>query len=233
MIPPPVVQVIDGVHVVRDDLIPGGTKRCFADQLIPLGSEVVYASPVYGGAQIALAHAAAERGARATIFCAKRNTAHPRTLEAHRAGAKIVQVPHGYLSNVKAKAKAYCEKTGAILLPFGLETPQAFRAIAERAQQAVDQVGQVDQVWCVAGSGVLARGLQKGISANSYHVVQIGRKLTRQDVGNAVIHEHPLDFAQDAKIKPPFPSCSNYDAKCWEYIKKHAAGRVLFWNVMR
>lgn len=233
MIPSPVVQLIDGVHVVRDDLIPGGTKRCFADQLIPPGSEVVYASPVYGGAQIALAHAAAERGARATIFCAKRNTAHPRTLEAYRAGAKIVQVPHGYLSNVKAKARAYCEKTGAILLPFGLETPEAFQALADRARQAVERVGQVDQVWCVAGSGVLARGLQKGINASSYHVVQIGRKLTRRDVGAAVIHEYPLQFAQDAQIKPPFPSCSNYDAKCWEYIKKHAAGRVLFWNVMR
>jgi hypothetical protein len=233
MIPAPVVELIDGVYVVRDDLIPGGTKRSFADQLISPGSEVVYTSPAYGGAQIAIAHAAAERGAKATIFCAKRSQPHPRTLEANRAGAKIVQVPHGYLSNVKAKARAYCEKTGAILLPFGLETPQAFKAIAERARQAVEQVGDVDQVWSVGGSGVLARGLQQGIKAPSYHVVQIGRKLTREDVGAATIYVHPLDFAQDAKVKPPFPSCSNYDAKCWEYIKKHASGRVLFWNVMR
>ena len=107
-IPDPVVQLIDNIYVVRDDFIPGGTKRCFADKLIRNHQEVVYASPAYGGAQIAIAHAAKECNAKATIFCAKRNKPHPRTIEAFKAGAKIVQVPSGYLSNVKAKAKAYC-----------------------------------------------------------------------------------------------------------------------------
>lgn len=233
MIGPPVVQRIDGVFVVRDDLIPGGTKRCFADQLIKCRREVVYASPVYGGAQIAIAHSARENGVKATIFCAKRNTPHPRSLEANCAGAKIVQVPTGYLSNVQAKAKAYCEQTGAVMLPFGLETSIAFTAIAERARNAQEQAGEIDQVWCVGGSGVLCRGLQMGLRAKSYHVVQIGRQLHQADVGKAKVYVHPLKFEQDAKINPPFPSCSNYDAKAWEYVKKHAAGRVLFWNVMK
>ena len=56
MIPPPVVEELaPGVFVVRDDLLLGGTKRCFADQLILGHREVVYASPAYGGAQIAIA----------------------------------------------------------------------------------------------------------------------------------------------------------------------------------
>lgn len=233
MIPAPVVEQIDGILVVRDDFIPGGTKRSFADQLIAGRREVVYASPVYGGAQIAISHAARELGTQATIFCAKRNHPHPRTLEAHSAGAKIVQIPHGYLSNVKAKARAYCEQTGARLLPFGLETQTAFEAIAARAKAAQAQTGEIDQVWCVGGSGVLCRGLQRGIIAKSFHVVQIGRELKAADVGSAKVYEHPLDFAKDAKIKPPFPSCSNYDAKAWEYVKLCGKGRVLFWNVMK
>lgn len=233
MISAPVVDQIDGVMVVRDDYIPGGTKRSFADQLIADRREVVYASPVYGGAQIAIAHAARELGSQATIFCAKRNQPHPRTLEAYRAGAKIVQVPAGYLTNVCAKARAYCEQTGAYLLPFGLETEAAFAAIAARARAAQEQVGEIDQVWCVGGSGVLCRGLQRGISARSFHVVQIGRTLRPADVGASKVYVHPLDFAQDAKVKPPFPSCSNYDAKAWEFVKRYSSGRVLFWNVMR
>ncbi len=233
MIPAPVVDQIDGVMVVRDDHIPGGTKRSFADQLIAGRREVVYASPVYGGAQIAIAHAARERGAQATIFCAKRNRPHPRTMEAHQAGAKIVQVPAGYLTNVRAKARAYCQQTGAHMLPFGLETEAAFAAIAARARAAQSQAGEIDQVWCVGGSGVLCRGLQRGITARSFHVVQIGRELKPVDVGSAKVYVHPLDFAQDAKVKPPFPSCSNYDAKAWEFVKRYSAGRVLFWNVMR
>jgi cysteine synthase len=155
MIGLPVIEKIEGVYVVRDDFIPGGTKRCFADSLIKGHAEVVYASPVYGGAQIAIAHAARENGVMATIFCAKRKQPHPRTLEAHRAGAKIVQVPCGYLSNVTAKARQYCERTGAFMLPFGLDSDIAIKAISDRASKAQELVGDVDQVWCVGGSGVL------------------------------------------------------------------------------
>lgn len=233
MIRSPEIQKIEGVYVVRDDLIPGGTKRVFVDQLIIGRREVVYASPVYGGAQIAIAHAARDSGVMATIFCAKRTVPHARTLESYRIGAKIVQVPTGYLSNVQSKAKKYCEQTGATLLPFGLETPVAFTAIAQRAATVQEVIGDIDQVWCVGGSGVLCRGIQNGIKAGSYHVVQVGRTLNSTNVGRAKVYIHPLKFEQNAKVLPPFPSCSNYDAKAWEYIKKHAKGRVLFWNVMK
>jgi hypothetical protein len=61
MIPDPVVEEREpGVFVVRDDLLMGGTKRCYADQLIRGHREVVYASPAYGGAQIAIAWSARE-----------------------------------------------------------------------------------------------------------------------------------------------------------------------------
>lgn len=232
MISDPVIVEHDGILVVRDDLIGGGTKRRFVDQLFGSATEVVYASPVYGGAQIAIAHAAREAGIKSTIFCAKRNQPHARTLEAKAAGAQIVQVPHGYLSNVKAKAKSYCELTGAQLLPFGMDTPLAIEAIAQAAATVQEQVGKIDQVWCVGGSGVLCRGLQTGLIAEQFFVVQVGRELTAHDVGRATVLKSPLDFAQDAKIKPPFPSCSNYDAKAWEFIRRSGSGRVLFWNVM-
>ncbi len=234
MIPPPVVEERSpGVFVVRDDLLVGGTKRCYADQLIRGKAEVVYASPAYGGAQIAIAHSARECGASATIFVAKRSTPHPRTLEAFKAGAKIVQVPCGYLTNVQAKAKAYAAATGATLLPFGLETPLAFEAIETRARMASEQVGKLDQVWSVGGSGVLTRGLQRGFDSKAFYVVQVGRELRSPDAGKAKVIVSPLPFEKDAKRLPPFPSCSNYDAKGWEPFSTQGRGRRLFWNVAR
>ena len=232
MIPDAKVSFFNETYVVRDDLIAGGTKRSFVDKLLVGNKEVVYASPVYGGAQIAIAHAAKSLNIDATIICAKRNKPHSRTLEAYKAGAKIIQVPHGYLSNIKSKAKKYCNLTGATLLPFGLESDIALKAISLRASKVQEQIGNLDEVWCVAGSGVLARGLQHGIKAKHFNVVQIGRTLSKRDVGEANLFVHKLDFAQDAKIKPPFPSCSNYDAKAWEYVIKYGKGRKLFWNVM-
>lgn len=234
MIPDPIVEEYQaGVFVVRDDYLVGGTKRCYADALIRGHDEVVYASPAYGGAQIAIAHSAKNNGVRATIFVAKRNHPHSRTLEARAAGAKIVQVPNGYLSNVKAKARAYCQSTGATLLPFGLETPAAFEAIALRAKKVYDQVGLLDEVWSVAGSGVLTRGLQQGLIAERFFCVQIGRALGTSDVGRARVIESGQPFEDDAKWPPPFPSCSNYDAKGWRPFINNGSGRRLFWNVAR
>jgi hypothetical protein len=233
MIFEPVIKEHEGVLVVRDDYIKGGSKRRFADQLIKPYREVVYASPVYGGAQIALACAGTELGVKVTIFCAKRGTPHSRTLEAKKSGATIVQVPYGYLSNVISKAKAYCQATGAYLLPFGLETPLAFEAIAGTAKSIYNQYPDISEVWCVGGSGVLSRSLQIGFGDRvKLNVVQVGKELDRSKLGNAKIYTHPFTFDKDAKIKPPFPSCSNYDAKAWEFIKKYSREKALFWNVM-
>jgi len=233
MIADPIVKEHEGVLVVRDDLIRGGSKRRFVDRIIAGHDEVVYATPAYGGAQIAIAYAASELGVRSTIFVAKRGDPHPRTLEAKRAGARILQVPYGYLSNVQSKAKEYCQKTGATLLPFGLDTPEIINAIAAAANKLQATLPPIDQVWCVAGSGVLSKSLQKGFTnAKSFHVISVGKGLSQEAIGKARLYKHPKDFAVDAKIKPPFPSCSNYDAKAWEYIKRYGKGTILFWNVM-
>lgn len=225
--PEPIVEVISGIHVVRDDFIQGGTKRRFIDDYIAgaNANEFVYASPAYGGAQIALAHACREAGKRAVIFVAKRNELHARTKEAQGAGADIMEIPYGYLSNVQSKARLYCQQTGAHLLPFGFDTPEASKAIADTARS----IGDVfDEVWCVAGSGVLARALQASGIGIKYFTVSVGGDA---DVGIATNIKHPLKFEQNARIKPPFPSCSNYDAKVWEYVRGRT-GKILLWNVM-
>jgi hypothetical protein len=232
MLSDPIVEKIsDGRFVLRDDLIPGGTKRCYCDDLFREGIEYVYATPAYGGAQIAIAHASKLKGSRATIFVAKRKELHARTKEANRAGAKIIQVPFGYLNNVQAKAKAYCLKYGAVLLPFGMNTPDAIDRIAARAARAEEIYGAFDEIWCASGSGVLARGIGKGSRAK-IQAVQVGRDLGPGDAGQATIHVCPIPFDRDAKEKPPFPSCSNYDAKVWQFFRMKASGRSLYWNVL-
>lgn len=228
---PIVMSLGNDKFVLRDDLIPGGTKRCYVDELFRPGVEYVYATPAYGGAQIAIAHAARINSSRATIFVAKRKSLHPRTVQANEAGAKIIQVPFGYLSNVQSKARAYCQKYKAVLLPFGMNTPEAVDRIAERASRVVALHGKFDEIWCASGSGVLAKAIAKGTGAR-VHAVQIGRKLEPSDVGNAIVHVCRIPFEKDARIKPPFPSCSNYDAKVWEFFRSMASGKALYWNVL-
>lgn len=236
MIPSPVVVRHRGIFVVRDDRILGGTKRRFLEQWIASvpEPELVYATPAYGGAQIALAVCARAAGKACTVFVAKRGELHPRTLEAQRAGAAIIEVPHGYLSNVQAKARAHCEERGALLMPHGFDTEAARASVAAAALAVRQEHGAFDEVWSVAGSGVLSRSLQQAELGRSFVAVAVGREAP--DVGAARLIRHSQPFGTDARVRPPFPSCSNYDAKAWEHIvAAHGASpkaRVLFWNVM-
>ena len=228
MIKPRVIEH-DDVFVVRDDLFAGGTKARFLPSLFEGADEVGYASPAEGGAQTALATVAAQLGKRATIFVAQRAQQHPRTLMAKRLGAQIVPVSPGYLNVVQARAIKYSHQTGAVLAPFGFDIPGAAQAIANAARS----IGiQPDEVWCAAGSGVLARGLAQAWSNASRHVVQVGRTLNDGDVAGATIHEYPKKFGWAVKNQPPFASDPHYDAKAWEFcLAKKGPGVVLFWNV--
>ena len=232
---PPIVREHDGVSVIRDDLYPGGTKARFMPVLFEGANEAVYASPAEGGAQTALATVAKEFGKRATIFVAARAKLHPRTLEAARLGAKVVPVRPGYLSVVQARAKDYAKTSGARLVPFGVDLPEAITCLAEAAlATGLDP----DEVWCAAGSGVLARALALAWPRARRHVVQVGRELEAKEVANATIHIYPRPFSDVAKTLPPFPSDPHYDAKAWEVLgldpgmtARKGPGRVVFWNV--
>jgi hypothetical protein len=224
-LPLPRIDRVGKILVVRDDLVPGGTKRRILPGMLLGGQEYVYASPAYGYAQIALAHACRDVGSSATVFTAKRQVLHPRTLEARAAGAKVVKVPTGYLSNVQAKARAYCEATGAIMLPFGMDAPE-FRSGLTDIARRLDVTP--DEVWSVAGSGVLTRSLQAAWPYARFHAVQVGKPPV---IGRASLLKAPELFEDDARIRPPFPSCSNYDAKAWRFIAASARPGALFWNV--
>lgn len=230
-VPPIHVERIEGVDVVRDDLVPGGTKRRALERMIQLWpeAELVYASPACGYAQLALALAGAGNDRRVTIFTAARGTLAPLTAAAQAAGARIEQVPAGYLSNVQAKARAYCAETGARLVPFGLDCPEFVDALAGIVQDAA--IDAPDEVWTAAGSGVLSRALQRAWPAARFFAVAVGKE---PDAGRATVIRAPEPFDATATEAPPFPSSENYDAKAWRFVReavRWSGRRVLFWNV--
>lgn len=229
----PTVVEHDGILVVRDDMYPGGTKARF---LVPMlrdlpEKEFIYASPAQGGAQTALATAAMLCGKKATIFVAKRNELHPRAKMVRKLKGKVIQVPHGYLNVVQAAAKAYAAKRkDRCLLPFGMDSQLAVDSICEAA---LSLNLKPDEVWCAAGSGTLARGLARAWPKARLRVVQVGRELSKTDVGGkAKIFVYHRGYDKHAATQPPFPSDQHYDAKAWELCAaKRGKGVVLFWNV--
>lgn len=152
---------------------------------------------------------------------------HPRTVQAAKLGAKIVLITPGYLSVVQARAREYCAKTGARLLPFGADMPDAVNVIIAAAAHATGL--EPDEVWCAAGSGVLARGLAAAWPNARRHAVPVGRTLTPREVAGATIHIHLQSFKREACSRPPFQSDPHYDSKAWEVmIASKGTGRVIF-----
>lgn len=227
-VPALAVDEIEGIRVVRDDRVLGGTKRRALDRLVAGidAEELVYATPAYGFAQIALAGACRAAGKRATIFVAARSDRHPRTQLAADLGANIVEVKAGRLNVIQSRARKHCEATGAYLVPFGMDDEIFVDAMAQEIAALPGDAPT--EVWCVAGSGTLTRALQRAFPDAAHHAVQIGRD---PDVGSAKLWKAPEAFEEDATDPPPFPSCSNYDAKAWRFIKEHASPGALFWNL--
>ena len=124
-LPKPIIKEHNGIKVVRDDLLDGGTKRRAFTMYVasrPDVKEFVYASPRQGYAQLSLAYACHDLGRKCTVTVPKGEKTWL-TIEAEKLGCNIIQVPMGYLSNIQHKARVYCEETESHLIPFVVTIP--------------------------------------------------------------------------------------------------------------
>ena len=83
--------------VVREDLLPGGSKARFVPYLVAGAKEVVYGGPCCGAAALALSIYCESVGIKTTLFYAqrKRENWHGMQLKAEARGASIVEIPGG------------------------------------------------------------------------------------------------------------------------------------------
>lgn len=233
----PVLQRLDErTTVLRDDVLPGGTKLRFLPFLTAGHEHVVFGGPFCGGAPLALSCLARE-GLRVSIFYAARKELHPRQKLVLRNGARAFAVSPGYMSNVQAKARRFAQEQGALFLPLGFDVGAAEPPFIEFLSGLRKRLGSPDQVWCVAGSGMLARCIGRGFPDSEVCAVTVGLKSrheAQQMPPNVTLLPCPYDFAQETKAHAPFPSCPNYDRKGWEQLQTSGKrrGRVLFYNVL-
>jgi len=232
-LPDIVIENIDGINVVRDDLLPGGSKRRFVYSYMlayPQIEQWVYASPRQGYAQLSLAYACKDLGKKAIIYVPKGKRTQL-TVEAEMLGAEINEVPMGYLSNLNKKARdRQGNGFGIKLIPFGFNDEIIVNAIAEEAKKLPIIP---TEVWTVMSSGTLSRGLQLAWPDAKVYGVQIGHNTTVEEQGRAIVIPKRMEFEKDCPLKerPPFPSSVTYDSKAWKHIKEMASEGALFWNV--
>jgi hypothetical protein len=234
----------NGIFVLRDDLLTGGTKSILIKSIIestPEKNEFVYASPVYGGFQVALSAYCKEKGKKATIFCAKRNTLHPNTLKCLEYGAHIIQVPYGYLSVVEKQARLYCKGNQNMeKIVFGAATTENEDLLTLRTLEVFKKLGkEPDEIWCAIGSGTLITGISRACKSATVYGVQVGAEfIPKEGINNIKIIKYEKPFDKPSKFKTTFPSMENYDLKAFEKCVQYNNSMmspqdkcILFWNV--
>ena len=197
-LPKPVIKEYDGIKVVRDDLLDGGTKRRAFTVYVkskPEIDEFVYASPRQGYAQLSLAFACKDLGKKCTVTIPQ-GERYWLSDAAEELGANIIEVPMGYLTNIQAKAKKYCFDNGAHLIPFGGDHPVIIEAMR---QTALSLDVNPKEIWTVMSSGVLSRGLQAAWPDAKVYGVRIGHNTTRREQGRAETYKSKYEFHQECK----------------------------------
>lgn len=222
------------VVVVRDDLLPSGTKGRLLDALVATtdAEEFVCGSASADGLGIvALADVCRRDNRGCTLFLAARDRRNmtPNQLVADALGARIVWVPNGMLPVTTARAREYAAfHPGRLLLPIGLEHPTVVAAMVKTARALSTTPARIVSA---GSSGVISRGLQLAFPDAEVIFVQTGHVPTRRERGRArvVVSATARGRAVDKSALPPSPSVATFDAKAWDVARR--GGPCLLWKV--
>lgn len=231
----PIVIDYDGFQVVRDDLLDFGSKIRFIDYLIQSeeNDEWVFggANPV-GWGPISLTFVCKKYGKKATFFMAERKVPTPQQQKVLDLGGNIIWVKMGMLTVTLSRARKYFEEDQLHrrILPLGLNHPKVLGSIIKVTRKLKCAF---PEIWSVASSGTMSRGLQLSFPEIPVKMVQTGHKMSQDEIGRAQLFVSPYKFDKPVKLNeaPPFPSVPEYDAKAWSFMKKYGKEGALFWNV--
>ena len=233
----PVVHGHGDKYVFRGDISSCSLKGYGAEQLIAQCKEdvIVYCAPRVGMAMDAIAILAEMYGKKCVFFCPASGEAskHQKALLAYGADLRFVKI--AAMPTLNHYARKWAEKHGAKYLPFGLaKTPSVTAGIVNLADQIADQITEEpSEIWMSVSTGTAIRALQIAWPEASCRGVVVSRNMHDGEIGHASLWSSDVPFLKDVPLsqRPPFPSTTNYDAKCWEDFENFGAKGSIFINV--
>lgn len=215
------VAAYDNLFVLRDDLLPGGTKYRGLKKLLQTIPEqkIVYAGTIMGHGALALAHACRDAGKSAEIHISA-SAPHPMLERLQMTGADIRIKEPQPIDALYEAAQTSC--TGdALCLPPGFDMPGFETALADSLSGF--DLSPYSEIWTTMVTGTLTRALKRAFPGKTFKTVKVVKS-------GAADFTAPEKYHQPAKSPPPYPSCAHTDAKLWQFASKHAENGALLWN---
>jgi 1-aminocyclopropane-1-carboxylate deaminase/D-cysteine desulfhydrase-like pyridoxal-dependent ACC family enzyme len=177
----------------------------------------------------------------------KRGVEEPPQIKVAAAlGAQIFPTSGARISICYSRVKKVVEERGGVMLPFGLECPEAVDAVSREAKTVPPQYVAGGTVVLCCGSGVTLTGLLLGFQVRPQKFVGVsaGRSLRkiRACVERYVsrmpaileLHEATIPYGKVLSYPCPFPTNPNYDIKAWKLLVERLSNYscpILFWNI--
>ena len=227
--PLPFLADHEGITIVRDDMIDGGTKARALDFLLSkVDNEwITYVCPRAGAAPYAIAKFAKQAGRKVKMYVPSSKRMSELQAKMFELGCdEVVFERIASQKNLNIMAQQWAQENGAYFVPMGLNTELATAALVRVAYS----LGWAPSELAVATStGVLGRALRIAWPDAKFHSVAVARNLKAGEMGPGVFYSDPRPFLKDSKFPCPFPTYDNYDRKAWEYAVNNNVEAM--WNV--
>lgn len=230
------------IHVIRDDIIFGGTKvRGCVDFFNHLDyDEFIYASPTNGLAQVALAQSAYLTRKKIILFVKENKYLTNQTKNALQFtnNVTIYFIKNANMKILFQHALEYHNKhpKTSYLLRLGFSNKSYTSFLEKNIKLSIPnklKLNPPKRLWCVAGSATLLHVLYKVFPKTHFCVVQVGKTIWDDQIekDRTTLYISDENFYDNALIQPPFPTVRSYDAKLWVFVLKHGQPHDFIWNV--
>ena len=239
------------INVIRDDLIPAGSKQ---RAMIPYFQtskykEFVYVSPYTGAAQISLAYSARVTNKKATIFMYKKRPQNPLTKKAlklaenNKKHLNIIEINNGSMKYLEKLANKYVERIKKekgedyiTKIGLGFSDEEYKNIFVKKLKEAVPKSLKdkpPNRIWVPSGSSIILNALYKVFPASYFLAVRTGKTIwpDMYNQNNTKLYETTEFFYDRAKIQPPYPTTSAYDAKAWKFVLEDGEDGDYIWNI--
>jgi hypothetical protein len=235
--PAPPLAKLRGMRVVLRQLYAEGVRLtgCWDTRVSKLGQGLAACCAEFPGMRCIVS------------YPTKKGEGEPASVrKAAELGAEIYPLPGSRIAICYARARSYVVERGGVMLPFGLECPEAVEGVAREAGTVPREIIEGGTVVVCCGSGVTLAGLLSGLPALPNKLVGISsgrslnnimacvRRYVRETPECLELYEAATTYSAASTFPCPFPSHPNYDLKAWQFLVERIRSfrdPILFWNI--
>jgi 16S rRNA G966 N2-methylase RsmD len=231
------------INVIRDDLLPFGTKqRALIEYLSNQHyQEYIYVSPPNGMGQLALAQCSKIIGKKTTIFTPFQKNKHKITKTISKlSNVSLKEINVTKFSDLYQYATEYLKKIQEqkgndyiFMFDLGFFDKEFIDIMAKNIKSNWKNSFNIKRMWITGGSGTVLNALYKVFPKTHFILVQVGHVIDKKYIKpkRTTVLTPPQKFKTEATILPPYPSSRTYDAKIWQFIHKMGEDNDFIWNV--